>query len=155
MVEKSKKRIAFITIVSIFLGLTLLFIYMNSLKEPSSSAEQSGGFYALFGDILSVFGKNFKNSVLNIITPHKFRKLAHIVEYTLVAIEFNLLYLAIFGKKPLNALYSLGAGVFIAVSDELLQLTVGRNGNFQDVLLDLIPVAIISLLFLLSFIKTK
>ena len=68
----------------------------------------------------------------------------------------NLLYLAIFTLKPLNSVYSFGAGLFVAVVDETIQKIVGRNGTVSDVLLDLIPVIIISALFLLVwFIKNK
>ncbi|MBQ9104444.1 MAG: VanZ family protein [Clostridia bacterium] len=153
----SKKRKVFIAIISVVLLLTLVFVWGNSLKPRAQSSSQSGGLYLTFQKIIeSIFGESFATKFFSHYTEFDFRKTAHIFEYTLIGLEVNLLYLAIFTLKPLNSVYSFGAGLFVAVVDETIQKIVGRNGTVSDVLLDLIPVIIISALFLLVwFIKNK
>lgn len=145
----SKKRIIFISVISLLLALTLVFVWGNSLKPPSESQNQSGEAFSSVKTALSkVFGEDFSQTLFDNIGERSFRKLAHVAEYSLLAIELNLLFFSVFGIKPLNSLFSFLSAIFVSVTDELLQLVVGRNGTVTDVLLDLSPVLIICLVFL-------
>lgn len=149
----SKKRKIFIIVISILLALTLAFVWGNSIKPRAQSSTQSSGLYITFQSMFeSIFGARIAEKFFANFTEHAFRKTAHIVEYTLVGFEINLLFLAIFTLKPLNGAYSFGAGLFVAIVDETIQKIVGRNGTVDDVFLDLIPVAIITLVFLLAWV---
>lgn len=64
------------------------------------------------------------------------RKLAHFSEYAMLGF-FLMLHIRVAWKVSRKWLWTLGLGVFYAVTDELHQLLVGsRSGQITDVLLD-------------------
>ncbi len=164
----SVKRKVFTIILSVLLGLSLIFVWGQSLLPASTetdkadviinvglnSHDQSEAVYeATKGAVDAVFGKG------KIELPH-FRKLAHIAEYIVVSLIFNLLLLTLNRYKAHSVFWSLSSGLFIAVIDESLQIISKRGPEIYDVLVDFLGVATVSIIFLgiillAKFIKHK
>lgn len=125
----SGKRIALL----IATGLTLVFIFGQSMLPQSVSAEESGWLT-----------ENVLNPVLDLLgigplTHHMVRKIAHVTEFAILSMLLTLCFRGQIVK-------SAGAGFAAAFLDESIQLLSGRGASITDVWIDLIGVAIGSVL---------
>lgn len=90
---------------------------------------------------------------------HRFvRKIAHFVEFSLLGLCVEAYFLYRFAWRPLVC--RLAIGIFVASSDEFLQLFTGRGASVLDVLLDLSGFTLASFCLmvggaLFAHIKTK
>jgi len=115
----------------VMLVLTILwvcFIFGNSLDVPEVSSKKSGEIAGWF---------------TGIITEHIIRKLAHLIEYTIlgVLLALDVYFLKVINKIELIKI--LFSGFIIASIDELIQLTVeGRSSQFSDVCIDFLGVVL-------------
>lgn len=128
----SGKRIALL----IATGLMLVFIFGQSLLPQSVSAEESGWLT-----------ENVLNPVLDLLgigplTHHMVRKIAHVTEFAILSMLLTLFFRGQIVK-------SAGVGFAAAFLDESIQLLSGRGASITDVWIDLIGVAIGSVLGLL------
>ena len=128
----SGKRIALL----IATGLTLVFIFGQSMLPQSVSAEESGWLT-----------ENVLNPVLDLLgigplTHHMVRKIAHVTEFAILSMLLTLCFRGQIVK-------SAGVGFAAAFLDESIQLLSGRGASITDVWIDLIGVAIGSVLGLL------
>lgn len=128
----SGKRIALL----IATGLTLVFIFGQSMLPQSVSAEESGWLT-----------ENVLNPVLDLLgigplTHHMVRKIAHVTEFAILSMLLTLFFRGQIVK-------SAGVGFAAAFLDESIQLLSGRGASVTDVWIDLIGVAIGSVLGLL------
>ena len=128
----SGKRIVLLIVTA----LAFAFIFGQSLLPQSISAEESGWFSDnVLNPLLHLLG--FKLLSQNVI-----RKLAHITEFAILSVLLMLCFRGQFVK-------SAGIGFTAAFLDESVQLLSGRGAQITDVWIDLIGVAIGSLLGLL------
>ena len=117
-------------------GLVLLFIFVQSLLPEGVSAGESGWFSEhILNPITAFFG-------LGPVSHQIVRKLAHIFEFTVLS---ALLALSCRGR----VIKSFGFGFLFAFLDESTQLLSGRGAQLSDVWIDLIGVALGTLLGLL------
>ena len=128
----SGKRIALLIVT----GLMLAFIFGQSLLPQSVSAEESGWLT-----------ENVLNPVLDLLgigplTHHMVRKIAHVTEFAILSMLLTLCFRGQIVK-------SAGVGFAAAFLDESIQLLSGRGASITDVWIDLIGVAIGSVLGLL------
>lgn len=125
-----KKRKICLIILSVLIGLTLVFIWGNSIISQGGSSRESGAVYKFFQPFLdAIFGKD-------VITHAIFRKFAHGTEFLVLSVELNLLFIAL---KRYNYLYA-GLCVLLvllsAVIDESIQILSNRGPAVLDVLID-------------------
>ena len=117
----------------------LIFIYANSLRQASASAEESQGFFALLVRFFPFFTHAFV------------RKLAHFTEYTLLGIHLAAFPLVLGCGRKREYFFTFCAGALVALTDELLQVFVpGRSGALSDSALDMGGVLFGYLLYFLS-----
>lgn len=86
--RKSIKKYIFIVII----GLTIVFIWSNSLKVSDASMSESNGIKELIISFFSNFGINIRNSFF----IEFIRKVAHFSEYFILGAElmvFKIIYL--------------------------------------------------------------
>ena len=121
--EKTKRQR---TLLTVLVGLTLAFIWGNSLMPGAVS----GAVSDWFGSVLShIFG----DEVDTVHGHGMLRKLAHGTEYLVLGTELCLLLIP---EKPWAALAL--SGVLAALTDETIQLFVPeRCGQIKDVWIDL------------------
>ena len=121
--EKTKRQR---TILTVLVGLTLAFIWGNSLMPGAVS----GAISDWFGAVLShIFG----GQVDTVHGHGVLRKLAHGTEYLVLGAELCWLLIP---EKPWTALAL--SGVLAALTDETIQLFVPeRCGQIKDVWIDL------------------
>lgn len=121
--EKTKRQR---TILTVLVGLTLAFIWGNSLMPGAVS----GAISDWFGAVLShIFG----GQVDTVHGHGVLRKLAHGTEYLVLGTELCWLLIP---EKPWTALAL--SGVLAALTDETIQLFVPeRCGQIKDVWIDL------------------
>ena len=132
MKSLSPKRIALL----IATALVLVFIFVQSLLPQSASAEESRWFTEKVLDpIAAFFG-------LGPLSHNAVRKLAHVFEFTVLAV---LLTLSCRGR----IVKSFGFGFLFAFLDESTQLLSARGALLSDVWIDLCGVALGTLLGLL------
>ena len=149
--EKAKKIKVIIT--SVLLGLTLAFIWGNSMLSMQESGEESQSIYS----IVETIGKIFFGEAF---THDFFRKLAHFSEFFLLGLEINYLYFVLHGVKKEKLAEIISAGLFVAVIDESIQILSNRGAMVKDVLIDysgyLLSVgAFFLLLYIIKLIKNK
>ena len=151
-----KKRIL-IGIFSCLCAFWIGIIWINSMQVGSVSGEMSGsvteGINAFFGRFIDGF----------YISGYTVRKLAHFLEFALLALLLCLNFYYIFGidkssslKKRCFTLLALPCAIAVACIDESIQLFVdGRDGNFTDVLIDssgaLLSTAVFAVILCLCF----
>ncbi len=126
-----------------------LFIFSSSLKDASISSETSGRVLSFINSFLNIFGLKMTHAVI--------RKLAHFAEFFSLGVSLTLSgYFSLKGLK-LTTKYILLLGLFIAITDELLQfIPVGRSPMVKDVLLDFFGVLTgYILVFTISMLKEK
>lgn len=131
----SNKRI----ILLIITGLVLVLIFAQSVLPQSISGKESGWLTdKVINPLLAMFG-------LRPLTHNTVRKLAHITEFMILSI---LLALCLRGR----IVKSVGIGFTAAFLDESIQLLSDRGASITDVWIDLIGVALGSLIgFLIVF----
>ncbi len=126
---KSKKSIFAILAVAVILVATL-FIFINSFMDFEVS-------HGLSQFIMKLFFQNGSGNVGG--DDFLLRKAAHLAEYFMLGVAVSVLALFYHknqGKK--RFLFSLIYVVAIALLDEFIQSCSDRNGNFGDVILDVI-----------------
>lgn len=126
----NKIRKIFIVIVSIAIGATLAFIWVNSMFSQTESAKESSAVYETVKPALDVsFGKDK-------ITHSIFRKMAHATEFFVLGAEVCLLFVLLrrFCLKSLTVILPIGFAV--GGIDEIIQLFFARGSAFKDVLID-------------------
>ncbi len=130
----SNKRI----ILLIVTGLMLLFIFGQSMLPRSVSAEES--------EWLADKGLNplLKMLGLKPLTQRVIRKIAHAGEFTILSVLLTLCFRG-------QIIKSAGVGFAAAFIDESIQLVSGREAMISDVWIDLIGVALGSVLGFLFF----
>ena len=115
----------------LLIGLTLLFIWSNSMKDATASTNQSGFFKDIFEQIFDVTQEPFRFLHQNL------RKVAHFLEFALLGGEVALYIF--FRRRHGWLFYPLGACFCAAAAavDEGIQYFVpGRAALWTDVLLD-------------------
>lgn len=126
----NKSRKITIIILSVLIVLTLAFIFSNSLKTQTQSAESSGGLYEKLKPVFDfLFGQGT-------ITHSKFRVMAHFAEFFVFGGEIGLFYHFAFLKPKKRWAEMVSIGLFVAVLDESLQLLNDRGAEVLDVLCD-------------------
>lgn len=144
-----KKKI-FTVILSITIGLTLAFIFSNSIPSKAESSEVSGGVYEFFAPFFDfIFGEG-------VITHGLFRKFAHMGEFFILGVQVFLLNLNLFGLKISKLLLFLPIGLLVGGLDEGIQVLSNRGASFVDVLIDFSGFTISFLIFfIIALIKRK
>ena len=122
MTETRKARLRLL--LRLMLIVTLCFIWGNSMQNKAESANISGG----------VTGWLWSIGIP--VTDHIVRKTAHFCEFGLLGCELMLLFWLRNGLRFQNLCNSAFAALLSAVTDESIQLFVGRDGMVQDVVLD-------------------
>ena len=125
---KSKKIL--ITIVTILILSTFLFIWGNSLESIEESQAKSLSVMEIVTPYLEVFVGEGN------VTDHLVRKIAHFVEFAVLGMELGLLTLLRRREEMNPVLKCLLIGLLVAVLDESLQLLSERGSQVSDVLLD-------------------
>lgn len=143
----SKKTVQkWIIAVLVLLGLTLLFIFSQSLIGKEDSRAESESVMRFIKPLLEIFvGKG--NVTLFLV-----RKLAHMTEFAVLGAELTLLALLL-GKK--SAGFFALAGVLAALSDETIQRFTGRGSDLADVWIDIGGAVIGTLLVLAVFLIVR
>ena len=119
-----KKRIVLLIVTA----LVVLFIFGQSILPQSFSADESGWVLnKLINPLLNLFG-------LKPMTHHTARKLAHVLEFAVLAF----LLVPLWNSIP-KACFT---GFTVAFLDESLQLLTARGAQLQDVWIDLLGVAV-------------
>ena len=122
MTERRKARLRLF--LRLLLIVTLCFIWGNSMQDKAESANISGGV------------TEWLQSIGIPVTDHIVRKTAHFCEFGLLGSELMLLFWLRSGLSFQNLCNSAFAALLSAVTDETIQLFVGRDGMVQDVVLD-------------------
>ena len=126
----SKTRKLFVVIISVFIALTLCFIFGNSFQTQQESVQNSGGIYDRVSHIFdAIFGAG-------VITHSIFRTLAHFSEFFVLGIEVALLFFVASPKKSVSKLITFLTGLIVAIIDESLQFLNDRGPEVTDVLID-------------------
>ena len=123
-------------------ALMIAFIFINSSLDADTSSRESMGVLEFINNILS-------SLEIDLILSENFvRKCAHFAEYFVLG---TLLYYTVgsFTEIQVKKLVaSLAVGLLTACIDETIQLfSLGRSGQFSDVLLDFFGVCTAVLLF--------
>ena len=106
------------------------FIFYNSLLTADDSTVKSSGIREMLNSVLRSLGIEWE------ITEHMTRKAAHFVEFFVLGALLCATALAYFPRAGM-LFAALGAGIAVAVTDELIQTgSAGRSGQVSDVLLD-------------------
>jgi VanZ family protein len=109
----------------------ILLIFMNSLQNGDVSSQQSGSVVALLQSIFEKIGLSLT------VSSYIVRKSAHFIEFAVLGILLTTTLKAYTNKILKNIFAPLFIGLFVAVSDEYIQLySDGRAGMVQDVVLD-------------------
>ena len=117
-----------LTFIALFASLS--FILGNSLLPKEESAGVSGGVQSVIEAIVG------ESSPIAEFFRLYLRKIAHITEFALLAIEVTLLRF-LYDKRTVSFfIHSLSFGLLVAVTDESLQILSDRGPSVSDVLLD-------------------
>ena len=150
-----KKHKTISVVLIIISVLIVAFIFSQSLLPGKVSGEESGRVLKFLNDILASIG-------MPPFLTHSFvRTAAHFSEFA--ALGTSLFFTAVsFGKKCLySALVSLSSSLFVACTDECIQLfSEGRAFQLSDILTDFLGAflavfLLYSLFYIISFIKRK
>lgn len=128
------------TLVFICFFASLAFIFGNSLLPVEESGNVSGGVQSVIESIVG------EDSPVAEFFRQYLRKIAHLTEFALLAIEVTLLRF-LYDKRSLHAfVHSLSFGLLVAVTDESIQIFSKRGSSVSDVLID------VSGYFVLAFV---
>ena len=123
-VEKLEKLLA------VFIVLTLIFIWGQSVMDRELSSEESGFVMRLVTPVLElIVGKGR-------VTEHLVRKIAHFCEYALLGAEMSLFFAGKRRRKREGLLLAMAHGLFVAFVDETIQIFSGRGPAITDVWID-------------------
>lgn len=137
----------YIKLFIIFIWMSIIFYFSHQNGNESSEASQ------IVVDILNVFGINI-NSYLGNITHLLIRKVAHLIEYFILAILIYF-FLKDFLIKKYCVYYSIGFSFLYACSDEFHQMFIPLRGpSIIDVLID-VSGAILGMLIIYLLKKVK
>ncbi len=118
-------------IIILILGITILFIWGNSLLSKDTSKENSDAVKIL---LEKIFG--YQSALAQFLQTYV-RKIAHFLEYGLLGVE-AVIATILYRRLQLQGLINCFClGLFVAVSDESIQIVSGRGSMVQDILLDL------------------
>lgn len=121
--ERSKKTL------TVLILLTLAVIWGHSFLGKEASSEESGFVMELVTPVLEVVvGKGN-------VTEYLVRKLAHFTEFLLLGTEL-LCFFALRRDRKDALLLALTHSLFVALTDETIQIFSGRGPMIQDVWLD-------------------
>ena len=152
---KNKIRRLIMGVVILLAVLCIIFIFGNSMKDGTESGEQSMAVKKMLIAVAGIFGidGNIDHALL--------RNLAHVAEFALLGACVGLIAFYLARRKyPVTALRysafisaSVGAGIIIAIVDELIQLTSpGRACELKDALLDITGVIIGNIFAILCYL---
>jgi len=128
----TKSKRTRVMIVCILIGLTLTFIWGNSLISRFDSARESSLIVQVVADIANdIFGVQ-----LDTTDDHAVRKLAHFAEYGILGTELSMLYILLDKMTRSTVSDIMFAGLFCACVDEYLQVLSDRGSLLSDVFLD-------------------
>lgn len=138
--------------LSIFIVLTLTFIFANSLDSVAESQQKSEAVLERVWFLLEgVVGK--ENA------EHLVRKLAHFCEFFALGIQMSALSFLYYSSK--RSLYfsitlPLFCGLLAALTDETIQIVSARGSQVQDVWLDFSGVCVgTAMIFAVWIIRKK
>ena len=126
-----KKRKVWRVLLSVLLGLTVLFIWSNSLRGREASSEQSGWVLQFLQGILDGLGISLS------LTVHFVRKAAHFTEYFLLGVQAALYGCVVTGvnrRRVWDMCCAIGGVAFL---DETIQIFSQRGPAIADVWLDM------------------
>ncbi len=136
-----KSRKILLIIDALLILAVVLFIFINSSLSVEASSEESGSVFDAFKGIFDfIFGEG-------VITHQVFRKLTHGTEFFILALLINFLFLIIEKFNLKSACITLSVGLFVAVTDESIQLLSGRGPLVTDVLIDFGGVLAVTIIF--------
>ena len=124
-----------VLLISVLMGLTLLFIWGHSMIPAVYSSMESSRFVNLINGLIYSAGGSFS------VTDHMVRKTAHFLEYAILGAETalrNKWKSAVFAGSPAKYSGTVFFWTGVPVIDELIQyFTPGRACMIQDVFLDM------------------
>ncbi len=127
---KSEKNVQLFRYILIALiVLSLVFIFGQSCIPTDKSAEESEGVGSFLEEIFSpdtVFGRFVLTNI---------RKIAHFTEFFILGVWVSL-YAVLYIKKRSAYAYSLPLALFVAFTDETIQIFSGRGPMIFDVWID-------------------
>ena len=128
---KDKKLWAARIVMTVLSVAVVAFIFFRSMQNADTSEQESGTFVNLINRLLCSLRIDY------VVSDHMIRKTAHFTEYTVLGV-FLCVTMSLYLHKRAAALFgALGAGIVVAVCDELIQLSsAGRSCQLSDVLLD-------------------
>ncbi len=133
-------------------ALMMAFIFINSALDADASSKESMGVLELLNNLL-------KSLNVDLLLSENFvRKCAHFAEYFVLGILLYFTVSSFADKRPRTLLVPLIVGFFTACVDETIQLfSIGRSGQFSDVLLDFSGVftAVFIFYILINLFKRK
>ena len=150
----TRKRKILTVILSVLIVATVGFIWSNSMRTTVQSAEQSGETYSRLKAILDfLFGED-------VVSHDAFRKFAHCAEFFFLGTEINLLIVTVKAYSLKRIWIPLLSGLFVAVTDECIQIFSNRGASVVDVLIDFCGIVVstamvLFILFLISKAKSK
>lgn len=123
--------------VIIFIAvLTIIFIWINSVVPRPQSELESQWFYdSVLSQIMQWMNHRFPNVALPALTDNTVRKLAHVFEFFLLSVFTSFCWKG-------NGVKNFYTGFTIAFLDESIQLLSRRGAYVSDVWIDLIGVAL-------------
>ena len=147
MLAQSKLRRAAAAAFVICTLLTLIFIFGNSLEGSDESGEKSGRLFAFLNETLG----------LTFLTHHIVRKIAHVVEFSLLGffaegvflIALNLIFKKYIGR--ISLVFTVLFGLITALLDETVQIFSERGSRVTDAWIDFSGVMLGSLTCLLLY----
>ncbi len=127
----TKKILVFRILAIISTALIAAFIFSQSMLPATSSSAESGRVLQFLNGILENIG------LTPFFTQGLVRKIAHFIEFGVFGImlcsTLNLFKI----KMSFSALFALGGTLFVAITDECIQLfSAGRSFQIRDILLD-------------------
>ena len=126
--SEKKRRVLSVVLICLCI-VTVAFIWGNSMLGSKASSNVSNSVLGALDPIIRRFGIVSRNDLW-------LRKLAHFTEFAALGAE--LLFLAALKRKSgfQTATNCAFASLLVALTDETIQLTSGRNSQVLDVLLD-------------------
>lgn len=130
-----QKRKLQVRIISVLMGLTLVFIWGHSMIPAVLSSMESSRFVDMINGLISAAGSSFY------VTDHMVRKTAHFLEYAILGAETalrNKWKYTVSADGPEKQFEVVLFWIGVPVIDELIQhFTPGRACMIRDVILDM------------------
>lgn len=133
-----KKYMKFI--VPLLFGLILIFIYRMSNMNMEASSSLSRYVTNLLIDVLGV---NIRNGRHYMAIHALVRQMAHFGMYLCLSFVMSQVLTLVGHKLQFRRFITFGVGVFIAIVDEVNQMSViGRDAQFEDLILDAVGILV-------------